>query len=130
MEKRSPSLQRKIAPGPKGHPLVGSLPERNKSPLGFFMDVAREFGDVVRIKFGPRLVHLICHPDHIKYVLQDNNRNYGRQARGYTMMRMLIGQGLVTSEGDFWLRQRRIAQPAFHRQRVAAFSTIIVKATE
>src|SRR5438105_4384152 len=124
------AVEKKIAPGPKGYPLVGNLPDRRKSPIGFFMDAAKKYGDVVRIQFGPKTLHLFCNPEHIKYILQDNNKNFGRQTRGYDKIRSVVGNGLITSEGSFWLRQRRIAQPAFHRQRIASFATNIVRATE
>jgi cytochrome P450 len=124
------TVEHKVAPGPKGYPLIGNLPDRRKSPIGFFLDAAKKYGDVVRIQFGSRTIHLFCNPEHIKHILQDNNKNYGRQTRGYTKMRTVVGNGLITSEGSFWLRQRRIAQPAFHRQRIASFATNIVGATE
>lgn len=120
----------KLAPGPTGHFLWGSLRDREKDTLGFFVEAARDYGDVMRCRFGPILAHLVTNPEHVKYVLQENNRNYNRQTIGQAKMRMLLGQGLITSDGDFWLRQRRIAQPAFHRQKIASFAEMMVKATQ
>jgi len=98
-----------------------------RDPLAFLRWAAREYGDVVRFDAWPFIIHVLHHPDHIKHVLQDNNRNYWK---GNLMRRVkpLIGEGLFTSEGDFWRRQRRLAQPAFHRQRIEGFTTIMSSA--
>src|SRR5262245_18759533 len=90
--------------------------------LAFLRWAAREYGDVVRFDAWPIVVHVLHHPDHIKYVLQDNNRNYWKGGL-VGRAKPLIGEGLFTSEGDFWRRQRRLAQPAFHRQRIQGFAT-------
>lgn len=98
-----------------------------RDPLAFLRWAAHEYGDVVRFDAWPFIVHVLHHPDHIKHVLQDNNRNYWK---GSLMRRVkpLIGEGLFTSEGDFWRRQRRLAQPAFHRQRIESFARIMSNA--
>ena len=69
----------------------------------------------------------MTNPADIRHVLQDNARNY-RKSPLYDKLRVLVGNGLLTSEGDFWLRQRRIAQPAFHRQRIAALAGVMAEA--
>src|SRR5258705_6484414 len=73
---------------------------------------------------------LISEPVLVEHFLVNDARGYSKQTRGYQMLRKLIGNGLVTSEGSFWLRQRRIAQPAFHRERIAAFATLMRKAAD
>ena len=98
-------------------PILGMLPAVRRDPTGVFMRAARRFGDVVYFKIGPRRGYLITNPADVRHVLQDNARNYHKSPL-YQKLRMSIGNGLLTSEDDFWLRQRRIAQPAFHRQRV------------
>jgi cytochrome P450 len=96
-----------------------------RDPLTFLSGAARAHGDVVRLDAWPLfVVHLLYHPDHIKYVLQENNRNYWK-GNLVGRVKPLIGEGLFTSEGDFWLRQRRLAQPAFHHQRIDSFATIM-----
>lgn len=122
-------MSTKLAPGPKGYPLIGSFPALKKDPIGFFVKSVQEFGDLVRFNLGPWCAHLVSNPEHVKYVLQDNNRNYDRQTLGHKRIRAVLGNGLVNSDGAFWLRQRRIAQPAFHRQRIAAFASLVVKDT-
>ena len=118
------------APGRRGAPLVGVLPLIRRDSLAFLMGVFREYGDVVRYKLGPVGSHLVAHPDAVKYVLQEHVKNFTKDHISYGMLRRVAGNGLVTSQGDFWLRQRRLAQPAFHRQRIAALGAQIVSATE
>jgi cytochrome P450 len=103
------------------------LPTVWKDPLQFFVNAAREYGRVVQLDLGPRHFYLISHPDDVKYVLQDNNRNFTKR---YGPVKPLLGEGLVTSTGDLWLRQRRLMQPAFHRQKIAALSGMMTAATE
>jgi cytochrome P450 len=95
-----------------------------RDPLAFLRWAARAYGDVVRFDAWPFIVHVLHHPDHIKHVLQDNNRNYWK-GNLVGRVKPLIGEGLFTSEGDFWRRQRRLAQPAFHRQRIERLATIM-----
>src|SRR6266478_5106922 len=95
-----------------------------RDPLAMLRSTAREFGDVARFDAWPFIVHQLSHPDHIKHVLQDNNRNYWKGGL-IGRVKPLIGEGLFTSEGDFWRRQRRLAQPAFHRERIEGFATIM-----
>jgi cytochrome P450 len=118
-----------IAPGPVGHRLLGSLPAVRKDPIALFLDSARTYGDIARLRFGPRTGHIVSHPDYVKHVLQDNFRNYGKQTRGFQALRELLGQGLLTAEGDFWLKQRRTAQPAFHHQHIASFADTMGRVT-
>jgi cytochrome P450 len=98
--------------------------EARRNPLAMMRAAAREHGDIVRFDAWPLVVHLVFHPEHIKYVLQDNNRNYWKGSL-IGRVKPLIGEGLFTSEGDFWRRQRRLAQPAFHRQRIESFAAIM-----
>ncbi|RPI32684.1 MAG: cytochrome P450 [Chloroflexota bacterium] len=115
------------APSLDGYPLVGILPKLWKNPLKFFLDTAIQYGDVVQMKMGSKEMYLVSRPESVKYILQDNNRNF---RKGYDQAKPLMGEGLVTSEGDFWLRQRRIMQPSFHRDQIATFSNIMLQATE
>jgi cytochrome P450 len=89
----------------------------------------RRYGEISRYRLLSQSVYLLSHPDYIKHVLQDNHRNYGKQTFAYRALRLILGNGLLTSEGDFWLRQRRLAQPAFHRQRIEGFGSIMTRAT-
>ena len=103
------------------------LPAVRNNPIAVFLDAAHRFGEVSYFKIGPRRGFLVTNPADIRHVLQDNARNY-RKSPLYDKLRVLLGNGLLTSEGDFWLRQRRIAQPAFHRQRIAGLAQVMAGA--
>ena len=111
-------------PGPRGYPLVGILPHLRKNPLQYFVKVAREYGDVVRLDFGPKKFYLLNHPAYIKYVLHDNHANF---RKGYDLVKPVLGDGLITSEGALWRRQRRLLQPAFHRRQLEGLVSLMVK---
>ena len=114
-------------PGPRGLPILGMLPAIRRDPTAVFMDAARRFGEVVYLKIGPRRGYLVTNPADVRHVLQDNAANY-RKSPLYDKLRQSLGNGLLTSEGAFWLRQRRIAQPAFHRHRIAALAGVMADA--
>jgi cytochrome P450 len=118
---------RTLPPGPRGMPILGMLPAIKRDPAGVFIQAALQFGDVVYFRIGPRRGYLITNPDDIRHVLQDNARNYHKSPL-YDKLRMFLGNGLLTSEDGFWLRQRRIAQPAFHRQRMADLAGVMASA--
>jgi cytochrome P450 len=123
------SLPRSIAPSPPGWPLIGHIPAAQSDLLGLLMRARETCGDIAALHFGPMHGHLLSHPTHIRHVLQDNHRNYTKQTRGYEKMRALLGAGLLTSEGDFWRQQRRLIQPPFHRQHLAAFADTMAQET-
>src|ERR1700722_4960483 len=110
-----------VAPGPRGSVLMGNLAEYKKDPINMLVRLRRQYGDVARNRLGPYLTHAIAHPDGVKHVLQDNNTNYVR-GRFYANFKKFFGDGLLTTDGGFWLRHRRIAQPLFHRRHVDTFS--------
>jgi cytochrome P450 len=107
-------------PGPIFWNPIAAGRDMIRDPLGRLEADWREYGDVIRIRIGPLRYYGLVHPDHVQHVLQENNRNY---VKGPIIARVkiLVGDGLFTSEGDFWRRQRRLAQPTFHRQRIAGF---------
>lgn len=120
-----------IPQGPKGNFLLGVMPEFNRDSLAFLERLARDYGDVVRTRFFYVPAYFLYHPDHIEYVLATNNRNFIKPLSFRTpFFNRLVGNGLLTSEGEFWRRQRRLAQPAFHRERISAYARIMVRDTQ
>ena len=118
-----------LPPGPKGTLIGGSLSEFNKHRLDFFLRVAREYGDLASFRFGPRRMFLASHPDLIEQVLVTDAKHYIKHF-GARMYKPVLGTGLVTSEGDFWLRQRRLAQPAFLKNRVLSYAPVMSELTQ
>ncbi len=110
----------------KGFPLVGNLPQFQRRPLATLLEAAREGGDVARIELASERFYLLSNPEHVRHVLQENPRNY---VKGYDKVTVLLGNGLVLSEGAFWRKQRRLMQPAFHRKRLAGFAEAMVEET-
>lgn len=120
---------RPLPPGPGGRFPTGNLLDYTRDHLGFLTRCAREYGDVVGLRFVNVPVYLLSHPDHIEYVLVKNNRNFIK-SRGERVSLGFLGGGLLTSEGSFWRCQRRLAQPAFHRERISFYGEVMVKSTE
>jgi cytochrome P450 len=116
-------------PGPRGKLLSGNLPEFRRDRLNFLMNCARNYGDFVSIRFGPRRVLLVFDPAAIEYVLVTGSRHFIKHF-ALRLNPLVLGNGLLTSEGDFWLRQRRLAQPAFQRQRILAYADTMVAHTQ
>jgi cytochrome P450 len=103
----------------------GVLPEFRRDPLGLYGRAMLQHRDLVRMRFGPRFSYTVYHPDFIKRILVDNNKNFQRHELGNGLLKRLIGENLLTSDGEFWLRQRRLLQPAFHRQRIHGLGGIM-----
>jgi cytochrome P450 len=100
-----------------------------RDPLGFLQAAARECGDIVHFKLGPQEVYFLNHPDYIKDVLVTHHQNFIK-GRALQRSKRLLGEGLLTSEGDFHRRQRRLAQPAFHRARVNSYGHMMTDYAE
>lgn len=105
------------------------IPEIQRDPLTFLQHNAALHGDFILYPLGLWNVIQVTHPAIIKHILQDNNRNYTKNTIQYNTLAQVTGRGLLTSDGDLWLSQRRLMQPAFHRQRLAAYEDIIVSST-
>ena len=111
-----------------GDPFFGSLRDARRDPILLFERVARLGGDLATLRFGPYR-YLVAHgPEPVRHVLVENARAY-RKSPSYRGLRMILGNGLITSEGEFWKRQRKLAQPAFHRERLASLADAMVADT-
>lgn len=118
-------------PGPRGLGILTTILSFQRDPLQTLVDLTARYGDIVAYRFGPFPVVLLNHPEAVMRALQDNHPNFGkRHSPFYRMLRQFLGDGLVTSDGDFWLRQRRLAQPAFQRRRLEAMTPTMVACTE
>lgn len=107
----------------RGAPVLGALPTFLHTPLQLLSQAQADYGDVVSINMAGQPFVLITHPDDIEHVLVRNQRNY---VKGYDQARAIVGNGLILNEGSSWLRQRRLIQPAFHREKINTFVDIIV----
>jgi cytochrome P450 len=120
---------RQLVDGPRGHFLLGNLPEARRDNLGFYSRIWREKGDFVRLRGGPFQWYFIAHPNEIEQVFQTQHHNFTKGAL-VRPMKLAVGEGLFTSEGATWLKQRRLMQPAFHRQRIESFGAMMASAAD
>ncbi len=118
------------APGPKGKPLVGSLTEFSRDPLEFLHAMQKEYGEVAHFRLANMDLFQINHPEGVKHILQDQHHNYTKAGFQRDFIDRVVGNGLFTSEGDFWLRQRRLMQPMFHRKEVQAWGNMMVQTAQ
>ena len=123
------ATRRKFPDGPSEGLKRWSFGPLNNNPLEYFTKIAREYGDIAGLRVLNFKTIFINHPGLIEEVLVTNARKYSK-GKVLRANRHVFGEGLLTSEGDFWLRQRRLAQPAFHRARVASYAATMVEYTQ
>src|SRR6266545_2419492 len=114
---------------PRGHILWGHGPAFNRDQLGYLTFLAREYGDLVPLRFTPFHGLFVNDPELVEELLVTRNRSFIKSLV-FRRISALLGNGLVLSEGDFWRRQRRLMQPAFHRQQILGYGASMVEATE
>lgn len=119
-------IEAEVAPCPPGIPLLGHFRQFNRDRAGFLTHLARDYGDVAEFRLGLDRFFLLNHPDYIRDVLVTHQANF-HKGRALTRAKRLMGEGLVTSEDAFHLRQRRLMQPAFHRQHIATYASAMVE---
>lgn len=116
--------------GPKGLPLLGVARQLQRHTLlPFLGKTQRDFGDFVPLPVPGMKLFLVSHPDGIKHILHDNRNNYVRTVL-YDRIRPVFGNGLITSEGEPWKKNRRIVQPAFHSHRIVEVGKIAAQCTQ
>ena len=120
-------LGNRIPPGPKGLPIVGSAFDLRDDPLNSMRLMARQYGDIVRFYVMNRERILLNHPDLIYQVLVIQHSKFHKSELTRRITVRMLGQGLLISEGDFWRRQRRLVQPAFHRGRVNDYASAMLE---
>ena len=119
----------KLPPGPKGVPLFGNVFGPRGDAIGYFTNCVRDYGDIVFMRFLGVPVCFVNRPDYIESVLVTQSGNF-EKSKDYRALRRVLGNGLLTAEGDFWKRQRKLVQPAFHQQRIAAYAKVMVEFTQ
>lgn len=119
-----------LPPSPKEkHFLLGNAPYVVKAKQNYFLTQRQEMGNIYEITSPFRKIIVITQPDYIKHVLQDNNKNYTKSF-AYDKLKMMLGMGLLTSEGDFWKSQRRLMQPAFYKEKLNKIGELMVDLTQ
>lgn len=113
------------APSPPSSPLLGHARAFQRAPLPFMLHTARQFGPVARLRLGPLTYHLVSGAPEVEQVLAEKADNYRRDTRSSRTIRLLTGESLLTSEGENWRRQRRLAQPIFHQRRLAELASVM-----
>src|SRR5215218_2228641 len=113
-------------PGPKGKLFGGNFQASRRDALSYLQKSAKDYGDIVYFRFGPQDVFFLNHPDYIKDVLVTHHQSF-MKGRALQRAKRLLGEGLLTSEGEFHRRQRRLAQPAFHRARINSYGALMTE---
>ena len=115
-------------PGPKGTPVMGVMRDFNRDSLGFIERAQRDYGDIVWMRFLYVPALFLYHPDEIEYVLAVNPKNFIKSmSLRSNFFQRLVGNGLLTSQGEEWKRQRRLSAPAFHRERIASYAHVMIE---
>jgi cytochrome P450 len=117
-------------PGPGRFIPASDLQALRESPLAALVKVAGRYGDFFQYPVGFWTIYVANHPDAVRHILQENHRNYTKATFQYRLLAQVAGNGLLSSDGSFWRRQRRLAQPAFHRESLAALGKVMVEAAE
>src|SRR5574341_462994 len=133
MAQIKPSTQGDETTGAKRVPPTATrsrLRDAVQDPLRFFLTISAEYGDIVCYRQTPDKAYLINHPDFVRHVLVDNSRNYSKETYINQSFHKVVAEGLLTSEGETWRRQRRMMQPAFHHTRLEPLDAMITEATD
>jgi len=120
----------RVPPGPRGLPLLGMGLQVLRDPLGTLERIAREYGDIVTIPIVSDTRILLNHPDYIEQVTVIQQSKFHKSKLTKDVTGRLLGEGLLISEGDFWRRQRRLAQPAFQRHRINEYAATMLESAE
>lgn len=125
------STEMSLLPGPRALPLVGNALAFRRDPLQFVRAMQRRYGRMARIQLGKTTVIMTFRPEHVRYMLVEHPRNFVKpNIQGGNNLRGLLGDGLLTSDGEFHRQQRRLVQPAFHRKRVEGYGSVMTDFTE
>jgi len=123
--------ERRTIPTAPGHRIFGLGREFQKDPLGTMLGLFRTYGDAVRFPFFlKKYVYFLSHPAHVKHIFLDNAANYTKSPHpAFLLLSHVMGNGLITSDGEVWERQRRLLQPLFQGHRIGAYGAVMTEAT-
>ncbi|HTK08767.1 MAG TPA: cytochrome P450 [Ktedonobacteraceae bacterium] len=120
-----------LPPGPGGLPIIGNLLPFQRQPLKFFRSLERKYGRMATVYIGKRPIVLVFRPEHIRYILTENARNFCKPAAANnTGIKLFLGDGLLTIDGDEHRQQRKLVQPAFHKHRVDSYGAVMTQLVE
>ncbi len=118
------------APGPKGLPIIGNMRAMQKQGmLDFYMGLWREYGDVVRVEMGPMTIHQFVRPEHVQYILVKRSDNFIK-GLSHDKLRLPLGYGILTAEGELWRQQRKLMAPTYTRRGVEEFAGVMTGETD
>lgn len=113
----------------KGHPIYGQGLKFKKDPIAFFEWISAQNQGVQKFRFGPLKMVNLSHPELIKYVMQKHNKKYHKGIE-YDHLKPVLGNGLLNNEGESWFKQRRLAQPAFYKEKMLFFKEVMLSSTQ
>lgn len=116
--------------GPKGLPFVGSAFDFQRDPLGFTRQLQREYGSMASVSIGKLPFVFFFRPEHVRYFLTEHQKNFKKANRGRNNLKRVLGDSLLTIDGEYHRRQRRLVQPAFHKQRIENYANVMVQYTQ
>ncbi|CAM4397763.1 cytochrome P450 [Paenibacillus tarimensis] len=115
-------------PGPRPIPILGNFLDLGANPLKFFSSCTDKYGPVVKLTLEKdRDMYILSRPEDIRYVLVNTQKQFKKGYQRDRILNLVLGNGLITSEGDFWLRQRRLSQPAFHQSRINSYAAVMIQ---
>lgn len=117
-----------MPPGPRGYPIVGMLPSLLRDPLGLAQSLIGQYGGIASLNLGVQTIYVVGHPDYAQHILRDSAANFGKNGGMWPAIELLFGKGLATTDGDIWLKQRRMMQPIFQRQKLASLTSLMIAA--
>lgn len=118
------------APGPSWYQTLGFLLQARRDPLSALTSLSRRYGDIVRLRVPGHEFYLLSHPDAVRHILVDEGRAYSKRTRDYEAMKPVLGEGLLSSEGETWQRSRRVVQPAFRHSELVPLVDVMTRETE
>lgn len=128
----STTAKRRTPPGPRGHPVLGNTLGFKNDIIGTLLAGYRDYGDIVKFRgVGPLFpIYLLAHPDYAMHVLKDRADNYPRTPLVRAKWHMVVGEGLICTEGEHWRSQRKLVQPSFDPKLLQSFDALVADETE